>query len=573
MFKRRFYVLTLSSILWLLPLSLFSYDAPVTTLRISQPLLTSLFHFLKSDTLTDIDLKILPIENQFELKGKMKGSLYEKLIFSGEKYEEEYPAGLLFTLNFSVVVLEEGFVTLVFNRLDFFEESGRVTLFNRFPIAPETRGQPHLVSEILLWLLEYVPLDQYLVKLFDSNDTHIVRNYFQMGNDGTMLFQFKPSFFAQFLPHPFIEELKLWGLSPVIDIDAQKFSLEVALGKGYRADFLHYEEVRRRPYPYFKEFTKDSPISFEHTLSIDGLNALMEASLPFMNSPEKQKQYNNHEEDSFLVKNITFSLREISTTHEPELKAHIVLQEWNKDNFGFRLPPWKTLYTEKISTYEVEAKLKTKDNNQIESELVGAQIYGIHIGKTVIPILSFFSNWIIPYIDNPKDDHETINSFVKLGVTPQKNISIKLNHRLSLPFMDFILHGLRLRPEYQEISFLGEIILPFAPFHQQMLKNLETEKDVQKKIEIIQKIESLYPKSTVTGKEDMTLLYYYSLLIEENPSLKTELMTTKINPLLNRYEKEYRPLIEATLKEKNMWTQFLFNEAQESKALFEKSKN
>ena len=110
MFKRRFYVLTLSSILWLLPLSLFSYDAPVTTLRISQPLLTSLFHFLKSDTLTDIDLKILPIENQFELKGKMKGSLYEKLIFSGEKYEEEYPAGLLFTLNFSVVVLEEGFV-------------------------------------------------------------------------------------------------------------------------------------------------------------------------------------------------------------------------------------------------------------------------------------------------------------------------------------------------------------------------------------------------------------------------------------------------------------------------------
>jgi hypothetical protein len=369
----------------------YSQNPPVTRIRLSQQLVTSLLRYTRSDIIPEIDLKLLPVENQIELTGRVKGKVYEYLLFAGERYREETPLGTRFSLKFEIKALDDGFLKFVFHKFELGEGINMLPLFNRNydPQAGELYGQPHLVVETLLWLFKLAPMQDYLVRVKNLEAKTVdIRDLFRFDEEGSMSFKVKSDVISRFLPSPHLEELRIWGLESVVDVDANKVALELALGKGTREHFLPYLKTRRVAYPYWwkeklrkaaagEKDLRQNDIHVLQTISIPTLNEIMEAVLPMLNTDKSQKAYDNKEDKAFLFKKVAFELVQASDNpKKSQLKAKIVLKTWDEDGWWGIFPRTKSIWTEVESVYDVKVKLRAKDNNHVEGELYGVELSG-----------------------------------------------------------------------------------------------------------------------------------------------------------------------------------------------------
>ena len=148
-----------------------------------------------------------------------------------------------------------------------------------------------------------------------------------------------------------------------------------------------------------------------------------------------------------------------------------------------------------------------------------------------------------------------------------------MSRRVSLPWLDFILQEVRLRHEQKEISVLGDVVFPLTSIEIQSLNQLE-------RVEEVDVLYTAHPQSTVTGLEHMRFLYAYALLYykmhhvsgQHDHGFCERLYVQKIKPLMTLYEKEYQALNQSILKEKTFWTEYLFDDAQQSQSFYDQAR-
>ena len=533
---------------------------PAVSVRISQERLTDLLKFTASEWVPELNIVLDPVHNRFDLFGRVKGKLYQYTILE-KRHEEHYPQGMLFHLRFGIELLSDRTLHIIADRLDLFEREGMVTIYDR------PKGQSDLVIETLLWLLKLIPEPERYFSTVEA-----------AAEPGVLKCQLQKNILSQFLDHPEVEKLELWSLSPVIDVDMHKFALEIALGKGDRSSFDHYKEVRQRPYRFFKEFEKETPMHVKFSASIEGMNDFMEALLPYMNSTESQTAFQQKKEDAWLLEKIRFEMFADPKASGPEalrskLQVTVGMRQWETDNWGWRFPPWSTFQVEKPSQFMLEARLGVHDQNSIGEDLTALEFYNISLKGTFLSAIKFFTKWIIPRIDDPSDDNEKINRFVKLFSTQDSQALIEVSRRVSLPWLDFILQEVRLRHEQKEISVLGDVVFPLTSIEIQSLNQLE-------RVEEVDVLYTAHPQSTVTGLEHMRFLYAYALLYykmhhvsgQHDHGFCERLYVQKIKPLMTLYEKEYQALNQSILKEKTFWTEYLFDDAQQSQSFYDQAR-
>ena len=581
--------------LFLLSTHIFAdYKAPEIRIHLSQEKVSSLLKFAANRWLTDVDLELLPIENRFVLKGRIKGDAYTYLPFSAPYFDRDYPNGILFQLKFQVEILGNHFIRLGFDRLSFFEETP-YNFVERSPaivIYDRPHGQPHLVTETLLALLQLISLENYLLPLSPPSRTPAMQ-YFLFEEDASMTFQLQPHVFSQFLPHPKLDTLELWALEPIIDTDMKKIALEIAMGSGDRSSFKRIViDTRRKTFRAFHPPQTPTPYHMKYFISVDGLNSLLEAGMPILNDEEALKEFEADKEEGFLIQKV-----KVDMYHDPKVQSLEPLQSalrielqskaWDAKGNGWKF--WQTRYEEAIQNYVFEARFHAKDENELIGELTYLDAEWIQLNEGKISWLKFLTKWIIPRFDDPNDDNETINQFVKLGITEKNNLLIHLNRRISLPWADFLINKVWMRHREKEFMMMGDIIFPITDFHLLQLgtyrKKAEAiptyKNDMDQFLFLNDQTTSLYEKysqTTVTGIDHQWFLVSYATLYAairtfdapDLNSLAMDIRNTKIQPLLNTYETQYRKRNLHILESKTMWTKHVYEDAKTAEDLYQK---
>ena len=616
---------------------------PVTTVRMPQKLVDVLLNNLRSDILPEIHLNLNPVAHHLEIQGKAKVSfvkLYNPKAQVGEYNDPFYPDGIPFKVVFEIECLDDDNILLTIHHFEVLEGEMRLVLYDRDAPDPgilpaifgifrffveETKFRDLIAdkySENILFeggavfkepLYENaLSLESERKRLREASEFNPEQKYIEFLAD-KIKFKFKVGALAKLLPHPEMENLKLWHIGPYIDREKQNFSLEIVLGKGNPPSTFREHVLARKQldslFHGFGEFKEESSINYEQTISLEGLNLLMASLLPLINNEERQAQYERKE--ASLVSEMSFQFnkgKELGFRLVMKRKEAVRHTSWNPFDGAF----WSSYYTDEIKedVIEVRGVLEALADNFVKLNLNGGQLKGFKFGSTTIKLFEIFSRWILPRIDDPQNDNEVLNKFVKLSLDESKNLIVQLNGRMFSDGLDLIVHEYVLDSENQTLTLKGEALFQITEWdRRELAKLVDRMNEMQSKIEelpaeelqflpfhkiyyALDEIHKRYEKSTPTGLEDAMFLYCYSKLFyiitlfsnkedkEHNKPFGNDASFTELRwfyleearVLYEKYVSSYHENNAFLLKRKTFWNFLYYDDAAKAEELFELSK-
>ena len=619
-----------------LSLAAFAAEMPITTVRMPQSLVDVLLNHVRSDIVPEIRLNLNPVANHFEVQGKAKVNfvkLYNPKAEVGEYNDPFYPDGIPFKVVFEMECLDNDDIVLTIHHFEVLEGEMRLVLYDRDAPDPgilpavfgifrffveETKFRDLIAdkySENVLFENEKttpVPYENALsleserkrvreMRSFNPEQKHI-----EFLKDA-IKFKFKVGALAKLLPHPKMENLKLWHLGPYIDRDKQNFSLEIVLGQGNPPPAFREGIAARRVvdsnFHGFGEFKEESPINYEQTISLEGLNLLMASLLPLINNEEKQAQYERKE--ASLISEMSFQFNsgnELLFRLVMKRKESVKQSSWAPWRGDF----WSPGYTDvvKEDVIEMRGVLEARENNLVELNLNGGQLKGFSFGSTTLKLFEIFARWILPWIDDPNNDDEVINKFVKLSLDENKNLIVQLNGRMFSDGLDLIVHEYVLDSQKQTLTLKGEALFQITEWdRRELAKLVDQMNEIQIRIEsmpaeelkflpfhkiyaAINDIKKRYAKSSPSGLENAMFLYCYAKLFhlvdllskKENTEhasfteLRWLYFEEKARPLHDAYMGAFYEKNKMLLARKTFWNSLYYEDAAKAEELFQLSK-
>ena len=584
----------------------------------------------------EIRLNLNPVANHFEVQGKAKVNfvkLYNPRADAGEYNDPFYPDGIPFKVVFEIECLDDDDILLTIHHFEVLEGEMRLVLYDRD--APDPGILP-AVFGIFRFFVEETKFRDLIADKYSENvlleGTQAVSSPYENALSleserkrvremrsfnpeqkhieflkDAIKFKFKVGALAKLLPHPEMENLKLWHIGPYIDRDKQNFSLEIVLGQGNAPSSFHEEIIARRVldnnFHGFGVFKEESPINYEQTISLEGLNLLMAALLPLINDAERQAQYEKKE--ASLISEMSFQFNPGN-----ELLFRLVMKRKeavkNSSWAPWRGTFWSPSYTDEVKEDVIELKgvLQSLENNVVKLNLNGGELKGFKFGSTTLKLFVIFARWILPRIDDPNNDDEVMNKFVKLSLDENKNLMGELNGRMFSDGLDLIVHEYVLDSQKQTLTLKGEALFQITEWERRELAKLVDQmNEIQTRIEsmpteelkflpfhqiyaAINDIGKRYSKSSPSGLETAMFLYCYAKLFhlvdllsqKENSERAsfTELrwlyMEEKARPLHDTYMRTFHEKNKMLLARKTFWNSLYYEDARKAEELFQLSK-
>ena len=406
-------------------------------------------------------------------------------------------------------------------------------------------------------------------------------------------------------------QLQVWNIEPIINAQHKFNALEVVLGLGsVPLSFLEEIYERKKEFETFSGWMEEeeNPINFEQTISLLGLNDLMASFIPLMNNQETLALYEKGEASKFNEMSFQFNENNqllFRMVTERKEEVHESSSSWNPFNSEFWSGVTKVITKEDI--IEIEGRLKAQKNNVVELELVGGDVKGFKFGKKTLKLFRIFADWIIPWIDDPKNDNEVINKFVKIRLNDKKNLEVELNSRMFSSAVDIIFHDYHLDFQNLSVTLTGEALFRIGKYDQSLLADfVDKTNEIQEEIyskdaselnallvhsdfakyvyNPLVGVKEYYPKSTTTGLEVMMFVYAYAKLVQGITTaqekigedynlsiLESGVRGQKILPLLTQYEERYQRLNQERMQEKTFWNGLHYEDAIQAEELFEAS--
>ncbi|MBI2608665.1 MAG: hypothetical protein HYW47_03580 [Deltaproteobacteria bacterium] len=609
---------------------------PLTRVHISQEHLSALVRYARNEALPEIDVILNPRDNLFTVRGKAKINLIKLIRPEAVNVEYEnkaYPEGIPFEVSFKIEVLPLNFILLSFHRLQLFEGESTVVFYDK----ARHKGVLKSVFGFFQFFVEETKFRNLIVDRYEevvlreeaSQTSHQTESLDNVLRDQTLdpyhrisekliefvedavKFKFKAGAFIGVLPHSSMSDVQVWNIEPIINTKHKFNALEVVLGLGSAPlKFLDDIHERRKEFETFSGWMeeKENPINFEQTISLLGLNNLMASFIPLINNQETLTLYEKGEASKFNEMSLQFNENNqllFRMVTERKEEVHQSSSSWNPFSFEFWSGVTKIVTKEDI--LEIEGRLKAQKNNIVELELVGGDIKGFKFGKKTLKFFQIFADWIIPWIDDPKNDNEVLNKFVKIRLNDRKNLEVVLNSRMFSSAVDIIFYDYHLDFKNLSVTLTGEALFKIGKYDQSLLADL-VDKTNEIQEEIYSKdalelnalllhsdftkyvynpligIKNYYPKSTTTGLEAVMFVYTYSKLVQGLTTaleklgadynlsiLETGVKGQKLFPLLAEYKEKYHRLNQEIIKEKTFWNALRYEDALQAEELYEAS--